>query len=161
MRSPTREQIMAAFLAKVQTLSPSTIKTVSRRATLDPLDLSRQDFPQPAIILIEHDEETQHRGRGLPPILIVDVMICLYAQIPRSTQDPSSPDVSTPGATVINPLIEVVEALFEPDAPLEGTCTLGGLVSHAWIEGKTIKVVGDITPNGQCFAGIPARIMFP
>lgn len=159
MRSPRRNDVMEELLARVQKLEG--FEYVSRRATFDPLDLTKITFGQPGIILLEHDEETQQRGRGLPPVLIVDVMICLYARIPRSAQDPSKPDALTPGATVIDPLIEVVEEMFEPDSPLEGACTLGGLVSHAWIEGKTIKVVGDITANGQCFAGIPARLMFP
>lgn len=150
---------MAAYIDRVSGLDG--FESVSRRATLDPLDLSRISFAQPAIILLEHDEDTQQRGRGLPPILIVDVMLCVYARIPRDPQDPSRPDATIPGATIINPLIEIVESLFEPDSPTEGVCTLGGLVSHAWIEGRTIKVVGDITPNGQCFAGIPSRLMFP
>jgi hypothetical protein len=159
MRSPSREDILTAFAARVNALEPFV--STSRRATLDPLDLTRISFDQPAIVLLEHDEETERRGRGLPPVLILDVMVCIYARIPRDEQDPSVPDATIPGATVINPLIEVVEAMFEPDNPLEGVCTLGGLVSHAWIEGKTIKVVGDITPNGQCFAGLPARLMLP
>lgn len=159
MRSPTREQVLAEFLARVQALDG--FESVSRRSTLDPLDLSRIDTPQPAIVLLEHDEETTHRGRGLPPILVYELFIIVYAEIPRDPQDPSSPDRTTPGATIINPLIEIVEAMFEPDSPLEGICSLGGLVSHAWIEGKTLRIVGDITPNGQCCAVIPVRLMFP
>lgn len=159
MRSPRREPVLEAFAQKFMVMEE--FESVSRRATLDPLDLNRINFDQPAIVLLEHDEDTQQRGRGVPPVLTLDVLICIYARIPRDPQDPSRPDPEIPGATVINPLIETVEELFEPDDPLVGVCTLGGLVSHAWIEGKTIKVVGDITPSGQCFAGLPARIMLP
>lgn len=159
MRSPSREDVLSAFAERVGKLEE--FESVSRRATLDPLDLARISFDQPAIVLLEHDEETQQRGRGLPPVLILDVMICVYARIPRDADDPSRPDATIPGATIINPLIEVVETIFESDNPLVGACTLGGIVSHAWIEGRTIKVVGDITPNGQCFAGLPARLMLP
>lgn len=159
MRSPTRNDVMDEYLRRVQALDG--FEYTARRATLDPIDLTRINFAQPAIVLLEHDEETQQRGRGLPPILILDVMLMVYARIPRDPQDPSRPDGTIPGATILDPLIEIVETLFEPDAPMEGACTFGGLVSHAWIEGRTIKVVGDITPNGQCFAGVPTRIMFP
>jgi hypothetical protein len=159
MRSPTREEVLGAFADRVALLDG--FLSVSRRATLDPLNLAQINFAQPAIVLLEHDETTERRGRGLPPVLTVHVMICVYARIPRDPKNPSNPDPSIPGATIINPLIEIVEEMFEPDQPLEGVCTLGGLVSHAWIEGETIKVVGDITPNGQCFAGLPARLMLP
>jgi hypothetical protein len=159
MRSPTREDVLTEFANRIALLDG--FETISRRATLNPLDLTKIDFDQPAIVLLEHDETTERRARNLPPVLIVSVMVCVYARIPRDPENPSNPDPTIPGATIINPLIEIVEEMFEPDNLLEGVCTLGGLVSHAWIEGETIKVVGDITPNGQCFAGLPARLMFP
>jgi hypothetical protein len=157
-----RETVMAALLAKAQALNPQPFATITRVATLDFLDLSKVDFPQPGLMFVEHDEDTTPKGRGLPSVLVVEVLVCIYAMKPRDPTSPSDPDRSVPGASIINPLIEAVEnQLFAVDRPMEGVCTLGGLVSHAWIEGRTVKVVGDITPNGQCFAALPVRVMFP
>src|SRR4051812_8420636 len=101
MREPSREDVLTAFAERVKTIEG--FESVSRRATLDPLDLTRINFDQPAIVLLEHDEETQQRARGLPPILILDVMICVYARNPRDAEDGARPDPTIPGATVINP----------------------------------------------------------
>lgn len=158
-----RETVMNALLAKVA--ASAGFLTVSRRVQLipgAPTPTVATPPLQPALYLLEGDEETKERGRGLPPVHVWDVDLWVWAKIPVGATI-GVPDGTTPGASIINPLLDAVEAALAPaGADLgQGVQTLGGLVSHCWIEGKTVKVPGDIMKDGQCLAIIPVKIMVP
>ena len=153
----TREQIRQAFFAAVS--SAAGFAYTSRRMILAAENTPAVPINQPALEVLETGETTQQRGRGLPPVHIFHATLWVWAKIPSGTV-PNVPDGVTPGASVINPLIDAIEAALA-SSPATGVLTLGEMVSHAWIEGETVIVPGDQNPDGQCFAAIPIKIMVP
>jgi hypothetical protein len=88
---------------------------------------------QPALFVVK-GMETVFNERGLPPKWSLTARLYLYAHAA------SRPDV-VPGRQV-NRLLTVIEQALErtPEEGTDGTTpwatTLGGLVSHAWIDGS-------------------------
>lgn len=159
---PTREAVMTALLAKVATAAP--FHTVSRFIELIPGAPTPQVATppaQPAIYLLEDHEMTENKGRGTPGVRTWYVILWVYCQSARSSTTPGISDGVTPGATAINTLIEAIEATLAPDNAGRQELTLGGLVQYCRIEGQTVKVSGDLNPDGQCFAAIPLKILVP
>jgi hypothetical protein len=159
---PTREAVMTALLALAATAAE--FQTVSRRIVLVPGAPTPQVAAppaQPALYLFEDNETTRtHPARGAPPIRTWRVQLWVWCKIPLGAT-PGVPDGVTPGASIINPMIDAIEAALAPDTPISNTLTLGGLVQHCWIEGETVKVSGDSNPDGQCVAMIPVSILVP
>ncbi len=102
---------------------------------------------QPALFLVQKGEETQ-RASSLPPRRTLMAEVYLYAR---------SEDPAVPPASLLNPLLDAVEAALLPDA--SGNQTLGGLVQHAWIEGKTETDEGVL--GEQAVAIVPVTILVP
>jgi hypothetical protein len=67
--------------------------------------------------------------------LILHGLIYVYAWNPAPVEDIGKEQVL--GETVMNGLLEAIDGAFLPDDPNTGKFTLGGLVTHCWIEGKT------------------------
>jgi hypothetical protein len=57
----------------------------------------------------------------------------------------------------MNPLIDAVTAMLAPAAGANSRQTLGGLVSHCWIDGKVMKDPRDMYGDG--LALIPIKIL--
>ncbi len=138
-----REAIYAALFVKIQ--GAATFATSSRRLR------HWSDVPaaeQPALFQIQKTETAKQR-RGLPPEWTLAADVFLYAH---------APDDLTPPATVLNPLLDAIEAALAPD-PVSAVQTLGGLASHCWIEGKIETDEGVL--GGQAVAVIPILILAP
>jgi hypothetical protein len=141
-----RETIYGALFAKLQ--GAASFKTASRRlrhwGDLQPGE-------QPALFQAQKDE-TAHRARGLPPKWTLNLDIYVYAQAPDDTTAPS---------TVLNPLLDSIEAALAPAGAdlATGVQTLGGLVSHCWISGKITTDEGVL--GGQAVAIVPIEIVVP
>lgn len=159
----TREPIMTALLAACETATK--FSTVSRVVVNDPefapTVTVATPIAQPALILVEDVERHTHSGHGAPTKRTLGVMLMIWAQKPRDIQNPAAPDQTTTGATLVNTLLEALEAVFVADNAMTGCFTLGGLVQRAWIEGTVTKVSGDLDPNGQAFLAVPISILIP
>lgn len=154
----TREAVMNALLTQLQT-SGTTFRTYSRR-WLPWIDDPQASLPNlPLLVQWESPvaEDYQRSGRGIPPKRLWDVRVLIYAKIPQG-ETLGVPDATTPGASVLNPLVDAVEAALDPGNP-DGVLTLGGLVIDCRIEGQIIKALGDTDPSGICGAIIPVRIL--
>jgi hypothetical protein len=123
-------------------------------------------FRQPALFLFDGigygggKTQYERRGRGMPAKRVLHRTIVVYAQFP-GTGTPSGPDGTVPsGGTIFAPLVEAIEAALEP-SPGDPAITLGGLISHAWIEGESHWLTGEIFPNGQGMFTIPLHIVIP
>lgn len=57
---------------------------------------------------------------------------------------------------MLDPLLDAVDAALAPNIVTRRQ-TLGGLVSHVWIDGKIMKDPGDI--DGDGIAVIPVKIL--
>lgn len=137
----TREPIYAALFALVA--SAADFITVSRRLR-HWTDVGAAE--QPALFQVQKSETAEER-RPLPPKWRATVDLYLYAQ---------APDELTAPATVLNPLIDAVEAALAPD-PFSNVQSLGGLVSHCWIAGKIQTDEGVL--GGQAVAIVPVEIL--
>lgn len=168
-----RDQVMDALLALLQARCGATFVTYSRRFVTweDLIQRSKSSavVPQPALFLMDGAglgggrNTYQPRGRASPGINIIERTICIYAQM-TGAATPGGPDASSftdAGGTIFYPLEEaVINALAQPDSVSENTLTLGGLVSHCWLEGDGIIITGEIDPAGQGMMTMPVRIMF-
>lgn len=139
-----REAIMSALFTLAT--GAAGFKTTGRR-----LVLWSQCPEQPALFLRNvGDDYPAKVARGLPTRVTLHAEIWLYANVGVSP-------ANVPGTT-LNNLIDLVEAALKP-APAYEVQTLGGLVSHCWIEGRIELDPGDI--DGQAKAIIPIRILVP
>ena len=106
-----------------------------------------RQLQKPAIFQYERDD-TYTNGKNYLPIVEMNVDLYIYTA-------PGMDSGITP-ISVLNPLIDAVDAALAP-SPVTRRQTLGGLVSHCWIDGKIMKDPGDI--DGDGIAVIPVKIL--
>lgn len=169
----TREQIMNALLAQLQTGCGSTFATYSRRFQMyDELiqQITAGRAPTfPALYLydgvgfgggIDHWDQGKQSVAGPVKRTLMRTVV-IYAIKPGSNT-PDGTDMTSIGASYMNPLIESVENVIEQDDNLSfGTNTLGGLVRHCWVEGDGLLIPGDIDQTGLAMQTIPVKILIP
>lgn len=137
----SREAIYAALFAKVS--DSATFKTKSRR--FRPFsDVAPAD--QPAIFQVQGTQSAEQR-RQQGPIWTLRADLFIYYW---------EPDPNVVPSTGLNTYVDAVEAALAPDA-VSNVQTLGGLVSHCWIEGDVAIFEGTIAE--QAVAIIPVNIL--
>lgn len=169
----TREQVMNRILADLHDFCGTAFRTYSRRFMTweDVVQSYTNGVPlnQPALFLYDGvgfgggvDSFDPGAGFGTPTVVTLMRTIVIYATLPGGGS-PQGPDGTTPGGSVLHPLIELVMQALAQNDPSIGTNTLGGLVSHCWIKGDTLLVTGEIDlTQGQGMATIPLEIkMYP
>jgi hypothetical protein len=105
---------------------------------------------QPALFIAQKSE-TADQKRGLPTKWTCDVDAYVYCH---------APDELTPPTTVLNPLLDAIEAALAPQAGSDlaaNVQSLGGLAYQAWINGKIETDEGTL--GGQSVAIVPIRIV--
>jgi len=137
----SRETIYAALFALVS--GAADFVTTGRKAQIM---TQMQPSQLPALYQEQVSEETQ-QVNGIPPKYTLRVDIIIYALNPDATQ-PSTPQ--------LNALIDALEATLAP-SPVTQRQTLGGLVSHCFINGKTQIFEGDLA--NRVAAVIPIEIV--
>jgi hypothetical protein len=144
--SVTREQIMTALLALLQTTAE--YKLVSRRnrapSTITPA-LS------PALFLFEDAEAYKRPSPSLPPVRTLTAKAVIYNNV--------GPDPNQTPTSIVNAALDALDVALAPDNSVTGRCTLGGLVYSAMIDGEIVKAPGDMT--GVALAIAPIRIVIP
>jgi hypothetical protein len=134
-----REAIAAALFAKLQGVT--TFATASRRLK-SWADVAAAD--QPALFLnLRTYLYTQRPGLG--PVWEFNFDAYVYVK----TDD--NGDVAP--STVMNPILDAIDAVLQPDNAITNKQTLGGLVQHCWIEGRVDTDEGVL--GGQGVAIIP------
>ncbi len=144
MSGVAREVIHAALFERLQAV-PGLKTTARRLRHWDEVGVAEQ----PALFQVQRGE-TIVRRPGLPPRRQILVDLYLYVH--------TGGDIRMPASTMLNPLVDAVEAALEPDPGCD-TQTLGGRVVHAWIAGRIESdegVLGD-----QAVAIIPVAILVP
>lgn len=120
-------------------------ETVGRR-----LILWTQVAAQPALFLRHVGDSYSPHATRLPPRIVMHCEIWLYS---NAGQDPdAAPEIA------LNILLDAVETLLRP-LPGREAQTLGGLVTHCWIEGQVEIHPGDL--DGQAIAIVPVKILVP
>jgi hypothetical protein len=140
-----RESIITALFNLVSNAAPFV--TASRRLQLWS---GMASTDKPAIFLCERSENYTRASEAVPEAVTINVDIYIYTDAGK--------DQSLVPITTLNNLIDAVDTALAPNY-LTGLQTLGGLVSHCWIEGKIMKDAGDL--DGDGIAIIPIKILVP
>jgi len=140
-----REAIISALFSLASGAAP--FATASRRLRLWS---SVAPSEKPALFLAERSDTYARGNEAVPEIVTMDLEIYIYIDAGK--------DESVVPASTLNPLLDAIDAALAPSR-LTGLQTLGGLVSHCWIEGKILKDAGDL--DGDGVAVIPVRILVP
>ncbi len=139
-----REEIYAAVFALASNVSG--LMTKSRRAK--PIQEITDDL-MPALFQIQAGETYIQGKPGVPPRRILAVDLEIYVS--------NSGDPYGSAGTVLNPILDAIEAALAPD--FTGFQTLGGLVYRCWIEGR-IEVFEGLL-EGKVVALVPLQIEIP
>lgn len=105
---------------------------------------------QPALFLDDRGTEYPGHPTGLPPKRLLMADAWIYSNAGKN------PDAVP--ATALNALLDAIEAALAP-SPVTNTQTLGGLVTHCWIEGKPEYYSGHL--DGQAIAMVPISMLVP
>ena len=137
-----REAIYSTLFALVSGLS--CITSASRRWEHFE-DVPAANFP--ALYQVQLGENTE-RKTGQPPKRMLRVDFWIYVNF--------SPDSGTVPMTVMNPILDAIEAALEPPVGF-ATQTLGGLVHHCFIAARTDII--EEARGGTAIAVIPVEIL--
>lgn len=169
----TRNAIANALLSLMRTRGGSNFATYSRTFEtyidlLAKLSGSSQGEPPafPALYVFEGvgfgeggQTRWERKGTALNQRTLTYTIV-VYATKPNAFT-PAGADISVAGATQLNDLVEIIESCFVPDDLSRNTLTLGGQVSHCWLEGIGELISGDIDPSGLTMQTIPVKILMP
>ena len=166
-----RDTIMDALLAFLEAQCGTTFKYYSRRfitweQMLQNITAGKPTIRQPALLLFDGvglgggTDKFEPRGRASPGVVTLSKTIVIYATLPGGGSS-AGPSGTVPGGEVFNPLIESVEnALAQHDSASQNCLTLGGLVSHCWLEGNGMMMTGELDEvAGQGMQTLPVKIM--
>jgi hypothetical protein len=145
-----REPIYAALFNLV---AEATGAATASRILRNPEDVQPSEMP--ALFLSQRPEKYAEPGRGLPPKRTLHALVWLYACDPQIA--------GVVPATQLNNMVDAVEAALAPagtDLAMQGVQTLGGLVSHCWIEGN-VEYYEGLDTNGRSVAVISVAILIP
>ena len=140
-----REAIITALFTRVS--AAAEFVTSSRRLKLWS---SLSAGEKPAVFLVERSDAYVRGSEAVPEMVTMHAELFIYTD--------AGQDQSVIPSTILNNLIDAVDDALKADA-LTGKQTLGGLVSHCWIEGRVMKDAGDL--DGQGVAVIPIKILVP
>lgn len=143
----TREQVAAALFNLLK--SSATYKYSSRRfKTWTQI----QSVMKPALFMIEHEEDHAKQKMITPAVRVMNIDVYIFIS---TGLDPNAVPI-----TDLNNLIDTIDpssgGVLKPGS--NGQQTLGGLVTNVYIDGKIIKVPGDLDGNGVAI--IPLKVVF-
>lgn len=148
----TREPIYAAIFAFWSNLtvggSPAFKLATRKLKTWE--DVEAED--QPALLQLQH-RETVTKPRGLPAKWTFSIDLYLYVHTGAIT------DTNIVPSQLLNPLMDAVEAALVIDDKSNDACTLGGLVSHCFIDGAVEIFEGNL--GDQAVMIIPLTVVVP
>lgn len=153
-QSIDREAIWAALFAYFQTKLSGQFTVMGRKHKMPP-DLTTAE--QPAFFLVQVKESHGPKPKGVPTRLTLHGFIILYALAPTIDQ-PVGAETAL-AATTLNDMYKAIDQALLPDNLGTGAFTLGGLVSHCWIEGETDQDPGIL--SDQAAAILPIHILVP
>ncbi len=139
-----REEIVEALFQLA--LTATTFNTSGRR-----LQLWSKVASFPALFIQSTGTHYPPRDmRGLPPKRAITAELWVYTDVGK--------DPNTNPEAALNDIIDAIEVALAPHA-VTNVQTLGGLVSHAWIEGEIEQFPGVL--DGIAKAIIPVKILVP
>lgn len=121
-----------------------------------PPDLSPVE--QPALFVVQVKEtHVPQKPPGAPTKLVLHGFLIIYLTASAVNEDVGTETLLA--ATQLNALFTALDQVLLPDDPISGKFTLGGLVTHCWIEGDTDQDPGIL--GQQAAAILPVHILVP
>lgn len=144
--TPSRETIMEALLERLKQIAGNgkPVNGVYRRVRS-----WADSAPKPCVYIGEHSDEYSRQSENLPKASM-SILLFVYTQTGDMAAIPSKQQ---------NEILDAIDDALKPDNPSENKCTLGGLVSHCYIDGTVVKVPGDL--DGEGIAVVPINILVP
>ena len=102
-------------------------------------------------LLLRQGKETARYKQGMPTVWTLSPMLWLYVR----TNFQNDPNQIV--GSIINPLVDAIEASIKIDDFTNHRCTLGGIVSHCAIQG-TLEII-EGTMGDEAVAIIPLEIV--
>jgi len=150
----SRETLYAAIFAKFAALSftsGSATTFVTRSRKLEHWeDVESEGYP--CLFQVQTREAVEQK-RGLPPKWTLEMLLYIYVRTSAQM------DATVIPSQLLNPIIDALDAALAHDDLRAGTCTLGGLVSHAWISGPIETSEGNL--GDIEVAVVPLEIVVP
>ena len=147
---PSRESIYSALFTLASGVAGFVTKDrVLRHWT----DVGPEEMP--ALFQVQKSE-TKVQQRGKPKVWELRGEFFVYV---HTNSQQLGGVGAVPPSQILNPLLDDVENIFTIDDVSNQVCTLGGLVSHAWIDG-TIET-GEGTLGDHEVAIVPWAILVP
>jgi hypothetical protein len=134
----SREACYSALFSRLQGVETTpALKVIDRRVRF----LHEMGAAELPALFMAVDHQTIVTRNGLPARRTLGARLFLYG---------ANPDRHTAAGIVLNGMIDAVENALAPE-PASDAQTLGGLVSHAWLEGQIEVFEG---PQGDRSAAI-------
>ena len=151
--SATREPIYAALWNLIVDAASVVAQFVTTGRYLIPImDLPADKLP--GLFLIEHGEEWQRAGKGIPNKRTIHCSVLMYCHTAKQDQDFPS--------TLLNNMLDVLETLLDNPGNPGNVQTLGGLVEHVYLEGQATIVEGQLgTGENSSVLVAPITILLP
>lgn len=149
-----REAIWAALFAHFQTLLSGYFQTMSRKHLMPP---GLPQEAQPGFFLVQMKEQRAGSMQGTPNKLVIHGYIIIYLTAPETNELPGSE--TQLAATNLNTIYQALDYAMVPDNLQTGKFTIGGLVTHCWVEGDLDQDPGIF--SSQAAAIVPIHILVP
>jgi hypothetical protein len=151
-----REACWAALFAVLQGgLADAGIVTLGRQHVMPPSLTPEQ---QPALFVVQARESRIPTPAGLPVKLCLDGFLILYLQVPAA-MDEAIGQETVLASTQMNVLLKAIDDALQPDNITTGKLTLGGLVTHCWLEGDVEMDPGIFSSQGAAI--LPIKMLVP
>jgi len=138
-----------AFFSNLTVGGSPAFKTATRKLT-DWENVEAEN--QPALLMLQKSEFVS-KPRGLPAKWTFTIDLYVYVHTGAINDETVIPTI------MINPLIDAIEASIKIDDINNSACTLGGLVSHCYIDGSVEMFEGGL--GDQAVVIIPITIVVP
>ena len=147
-----RESIYAAlftFWSNLTIGGSPAFKKATRKLTIWE-NVAAED--QPALLQLQR-REVVTRPKGLPPRWTLSVDLYLYVHTGAINDSDIVP------SQLLNPLMDAIEAAMVVDDIGNNAVTLGGIVSHCYIDGAVEIFEGNLGDQAACI--IPLTVVVP
>lgn len=149
-----RQALYTAVLALFAGITAADGSSIFRTAYTDSKhweDVAPEDTPALCLDPVSEDAEAR---KTLPKVWRLRMRLLVYVH--TSAQMAAGAGAQSPNA-LLNGILDAVEAAFVIDDIYNEACTLGGLVSHAAIEGTIERFSGVL--GDEAAAAIPITIL--
>lgn len=146
-----REACWAALFAQLQAgMANAGLVTMGRQHIMPPSLTPEQ---QPALFLVQARETRKKSPRGTPTQLCLHGFLILYLQAPAPLDEVVGQETVI-GATQMNALLKAIDDSLQPDDPVSGRLTLGGLIYDCTLEGDTEMDPGIFSQQGAAILAV-------